>query len=65
VSRTPARELARIKVSYPAWRTERRGDLYIATERNGRQRVITATSLGELENELIRIDWTLHTGREK
>ena len=64
MSGTPAAELARVQVTYSGWRTERRGDLYTATERDG-GRVIRDATIAGLENQLIRIDWLMHTGRQK
>jgi hypothetical protein len=63
-SRTPAAELAGVQVTYSGWCTERRGDLFTARERNG-TRVLRAATIAGLENQLIRIDWLMHTGRQR
>ena len=63
MSVTPAAELARCKITYPAWQLTHCGDLFIARERMGR-RVIRQPTLAALENELIRVDWLSNHNRK-
>jgi hypothetical protein len=51
VSRTPAAELARLKVTYQLWKISRTADGFTAIERStGRK--LTAGTVAELENAL-------------
>jgi hypothetical protein len=54
VSTTPAAHLARLKVTYQGWHLSRTADGFAAVER-GTGRTITADTLAELENQLVRL----------
>jgi hypothetical protein len=54
---TPAKQLARLKVTYPRWRFERRGDLWLAWGRYN-QLFLRATDAGQLEAAVIQADPT-------
>ena len=51
MSRTPAAVLARLKVTYQAWRITRSADGFTAVEHSTGRR-ITAATVGELETAL-------------
>jgi hypothetical protein len=55
VSRTPAAELARVKITHPAWAITRTRDGYRAT-RPGRS--VSSPGLGDLEHALHALDTT-------
>jgi hypothetical protein len=54
VSATPAASLARLKLTYPTWRFERRGELYRAINDGT---VIDWTTLGDMEQQLAQATW--------
>ena len=58
MSRTPAAQLARLKVTYQSWHVQRpAGDSFTAQPRGGRgRRSISALTVAELENALARAE---------